>query len=96
MKRSFRLADRKLQNNREVMLDDKNATSRLLVKVRVQTAVAGSIVENDQMFVLFGEVNENGEVEIRMETSEAESFARDLDMMVKDVWRKKNERIDEA
>lgn len=91
MKLSFRSADRKLQNNRGVMRDDKKATPKLFVKVRVQTAVAGAIIENDRMFVLFGEVNENGEVEIHMGTSEAESFAKGLDMMVKDVWRKKND-----
>lgn len=91
MKLNSRLADRKLQNNRGVMLDDKNATPRLFVKVRVQTAAAGAIIENDRMFVLLGEVNEDGEVEIRMGTNEAESFAKDLDWMVKEVWRKKNE-----
>lgn len=91
MKLSFRSADRKLQNNRRVMFDDKNKTPRLLVKVRVLDAAAGAIIENDRMFFLFGEVNENGEVEIRMGTSEAELFAKDLDWMVKEVWRKKNE-----
>lgn len=91
MKLNFRLADRKLQNNRGVMFDDKNATPRLFVKVRVQTEVAGAIIENDRMFVPLGEVNEDGEVEIRMGTSEAELFARDLDRMVKEIWRKKNE-----
>lgn len=77
------------------MFDDKNATPMLPVKVRVQTAVAGDIIENNRKFVLFGKVNENGEVEIHMVPSEAESFAKDLDTMVKAVWRKKNERIDE-
>ena len=80
----------KLQNNRGCSTT-KNATPRLFVKVRVQDAVAGAIIENDRMFFLSGEVNEDGEVEIHMGTSEAESFAKDLDMMVKDVWRKKNE-----
>ena len=80
----------KQQNNRGCSTT-KNATPRLLVKVRVQDAVAGAIIENDRMFFLFGEVNENGEVEIRIGTSEAESFAKDLDWMVKEVWRKKNE-----
>jgi hypothetical protein len=72
-------------------LSDKNATPRLFVKVRVQDADAGAIIENDRMFFLSGEVNEDGEVEIRMGTNEAESFAKDLDWMVKEVWRKKNE-----
>ena len=80
----------KLQNNRGCSTT-KNATPRLFVKVRVRDAVAGAIIENDRMFFLSGEVNEDGEVEIHMGTSEAESFAKDLDMMVKDVWRKKNE-----
>lgn len=78
------------------MFDDKNATPRLFVKVRVQTAVAGAIIENDRKFVLLGKVNEDGEVEIRMGTNEAESFAKDLDWKVKEIWRKKNELIDEA
>lgn len=80
----------KLQNNRGCSTT-KNATPRLFVKVRVQDAAAGAVIENDRMFFLPGKVNEAGEVEIRMGTSEAESFARDLDLLVKEVWRKKNE-----
>lgn len=95
MKLSFRSADRELQNNRGVMRDDKKATPKLFVKVRVQTAVAGAIIGNDRMFVLFGEVNENGEVEIHMCVDEASAFATDIDMMVRDVWRKKNELMDD-